>query len=122
VDHYPAPRGYGAPREDTSRTGIRDAAYNEALAVLDYGPLSRRVAFTIWGALVGTRGYPGLLTLAERLATRQPRSWQAFVGAQTGRFTAWKTRLTNPRPAISPAVGEPELVMRCLLAIPGFIV
>jgi hypothetical protein len=58
VDHYPAPRGYGAPREDTSRAGIRDAAHNEALAVLDHGPAARRVAFAIWATLVGTRASP----------------------------------------------------------------
>jgi GT2 family glycosyltransferase len=121
VDHYPAPRGYGVARGDASLAAIRDAAHNEALAVLDYGPVTRRITFTIWGALVGTRDCPGLLTLVERLATRRPRSWEAFAGAQTGRFAAWKTKLATPRPAISPAAGDPELVTHGHDAITGFV-
>ena len=119
VDHYPAPRGYGRAREDAGYAAIRDATHNEALAVLDHGPPARRIAFAIWGALVGTRDSPGLVTLAWRLAARQPQSAEAFAGAQSGRLAAWRTHVSNPRPAPEPAPRAAEHLARVHEAAAG---
>jgi GT2 family glycosyltransferase len=110
VDHYPAPRGYGT-RDDSGGAATRDAAHNEALAVLDHVPVTRGIVFTLWSALVGTRAYPGLMALAARLASRRPGSWAAFAAAQRGRFAAWRT-LATPRPALSRLPGQPEPATR----------
>ena len=110
VRHYPAPRGYGVAREDASIATIRDAVHNEALAVLDHGPPARRAAFAIWGVVVGTRSYPGLLMLALRLASGQRGSWAAFCGSQGGRLAAWKTHLTTRRPHLPSVTDHAEFV------------
>jgi hypothetical protein len=119
VDHYPAPRGYGRAREDAGYSAIRDAAHNEALAVLDHVSLQRRIVFTIWGALIGTRASPGLVTLACGVATGRPRSGEAFVGAQIGRLAAWRTHVSAPRPAVEPAAGQLEQPARVREALTG---
>lgn len=59
VDHYPA------PRPDDPRSGflppaaVETTVHNQTLALLDYLPRVRRLAFLGWAVLVGTRDSPG---------------------------------------------------------------
>ena len=69
VEHFIAPR-FDADqnlRGTFNAEGVRDAAYNEALALLTYLTPARRCAFLLWAFVLGTRGDPGLAQI--------PRLW-----------------------------------------------
>jgi GT2 family glycosyltransferase len=59
VDHYPAPRPDDPRSGSLPPTSVETTVHNQALALLDYLPRMRRIAFLGWAVLVGTRDSPG---------------------------------------------------------------
>jgi GT2 family glycosyltransferase len=70
VEHYPQPRADEA--RDFNATQVRDAAYNETLALLEHLKPAGRVAHLFFAAIVGTRTSPGVVR------------WMRAVGSGTG--------------------------------------
>ena len=90
VDHFVAPR-FDADqnlRGTFNAEGIRDAAYNETLALLTHLPPVRRAAFLLWAVLVGTAGDPGLAQVPRLILRRERRIWERTRAALSGRVAA----------------------------------
>jgi GT2 family glycosyltransferase len=87
VDHYPGDRVEGVDRSELSARVIRESAYNETLAVLEYLPGPARPVFLLWATLVGTRVLPGVVQ-SVRNASKHPKIWNLFAETVKARFQA----------------------------------
>lgn len=89
VDHYPAARSdsaHGRLRR-TSR-GVRNAAHNEALALLKWLPLHRALVALAYGVFVGSSAAPGLLRAVVAVARRDLVTARFLPAALFGRAQA----------------------------------
>lgn len=97
VDHFPGELpGVGDHRALTDPVSLADASHNETVVLLGYLTPLRRVAFLLWGTLVGTRLLPGVLVAAYQLVTQRRRS--ALVRCAVvcqGRLDGWRTWRSN---------------------------
>jgi hypothetical protein len=105
VRHYPAARAWGDQRESVDHEALRDAAHNDALAVLDHFRPLQQLVFGVWSFAVGTSDAPGLAVLARQLLTGAPHPWARFLAAQAGLAAAWRT-YRIPRPGFAAAHTE----------------
>jgi glycosyltransferase involved in cell wall biosynthesis len=82
VEHYPQ------PRVDDSRQfsagELRDATFNETLALLAYLPAWGRAAYVAWAFAVGTSTTPGVAQALRLTHKRGGGVWRLFFGAQAG--------------------------------------
>lgn len=109
VDHRPALRSRGEQRHDERPHVIAMNSHNEALAILDYMGPAGRMAFMVWGLLLGARSVPGLAQTARDVAVGRPDAWERFLAAQRGRAWAWRTHRSSERAQLTgqPAAGAP---------------
>jgi GT2 family glycosyltransferase len=82
VDHYPQPRIDDS--RQFSSIELRDATYNETLALLEHLPPVRRLTYLAWAAAVGTSSTPGLAQALRSLPSRGAASFSQLYGAQRG--------------------------------------
>jgi glycosyltransferase involved in cell wall biosynthesis len=82
VDHYPQPRIDDSRK--FSSIELRDAMYNETLALLEYLPAGRRLAYLAWASAFGTRSTPGLVQAIRSLPSGGTASVSQLYGAQRG--------------------------------------
>jgi GT2 family glycosyltransferase len=82
VDHYPQPRIDDS--RQFSSIELRDATYNETLALLEHLPPGRRLAYLAWASAVGTSSTPGIGQAIRSLPSRGSASWSQLYGAQRG--------------------------------------
>lgn len=108
VDHHPQPRIDDS--RQFSSIELRDAMYNETLALLEHLPRGRRLAYLAWAAAVGTRSTPGLAQAVRLLPSHGPASWWQLYGAQRGLVMGVRAHRRNgARPAEALA---PDQVLR----------
>ncbi len=69
------------------------AIHNETLALLEYLPPTRRIAFLLWAGLLGTRSSPGLLQIPRLLARRGPETLARFAATLAGRAAGMRSYL-----------------------------
>jgi GT2 family glycosyltransferase len=94
VDHHVAPRQDGDvnARGGFEANSFADAVHNETLALLDYLPPARRMAFLAWAAAVGTGAEPGVAQVGRLLARgRTAHLWQRWLATVRGRLDGIKT-------------------------------
>jgi glycosyltransferase involved in cell wall biosynthesis len=102
VDHYPQPRIDDSRK--FSSIELRDATYNETLALLEYLPAGRRWAHLAWAAVLGTRSTPGLAQAIRSLPSCGTASVSQLYGAQRGLVMAMRAyRHDRALSANSPA-------------------
>lgn len=82
VEHYPQPR-VDDSRQFSSRE-LRDATFNETLALLEHLPLRGRAAYLAWAFAIGTSTTPGVAQAVRMMPARGAGGWSLFCGAQTG--------------------------------------
>jgi len=90
VDHYPGQRVDGIDRSEQSLRAVRESAYNEALAVLEFLPRPLRPLFLLWSIVVGTRLLPGLVQYLLN-GTKHPAIGQLFRETVRARLEAART-------------------------------
>jgi glycosyltransferase involved in cell wall biosynthesis len=93
VDHYPQPRIDDSRK--FSSIELRDATYNETLALLEYLPARRRLAYLAWASALGTRSTPGLAQAIRSLPSGGAASVSQLYGAQRGLVMAMRTYRHN---------------------------
>jgi GT2 family glycosyltransferase len=115
VDHHVQ------PRIDATRSfgegEVRDAAFNESLALLEHLPLYKRVVHLAWAVAVGSRSVPGIAQAIRLLPTSGRSQFALLRGNLTGRQQAIATyrRSKRPRssyPSLPAAVPAPGIVDR----------
>jgi len=94
VDHRPQPR-LDEAREFSPRQ-VRDAAYNETLALLEHLTRGGRLAHLLWTTSIGTRTTPGFAQAARSLPRRGDSKLQLLAANLIGRGQAAWTYL-RPR-------------------------
>jgi GT2 family glycosyltransferase len=94
VDHFPQPRLEDSRQFSSSE--LRDATYNETLAVLEYLPAWRGALYVGWCLAIGTRTAPGVAHAIRWLPARGASGWTLFWGAQAGLVEALRSRLRPP--------------------------
>ncbi|MGI5817209.1 MAG: glycosyltransferase family 2 protein [Armatimonadota bacterium] len=67
VDHYPAPRHFGHPRDSDSLQAVTDLSHDYAYVMLKHLPPARRVAFWLFALLVGQHWRYGALRMLAAL-------------------------------------------------------
>ncbi|MEM1013390.1 MAG: glycosyltransferase [Planctomycetota bacterium] len=90
VDHFPSVRTAGDHRQRPRARELSDAAFNEALPILEYLPLPQRPLFLFWAILVGTRRYFGLAQAIRFTPKLGLSAWAQFVATASGRIAATK--------------------------------
>lgn len=92
VDHYPAARHGGDPRDGLTPEALADDVHNETYALLRWLPGRRKLAAFAYGLLVGSRRAPGLLVALEGLVSHGGRAVLVrMTTAQRARFEALRT-------------------------------
>jgi GT2 family glycosyltransferase len=94
VDHRREPRV--AEAREFGPHQVRDAAYNETLALLEHLPPAGQTAHLLWTTAIGIRGVPGLAQSARLLLITGDPKLRLLLGNFTGRGLAVLTYL---RPA-----------------------
>ena len=67
---------------------LENAVYNETIILLENFTPTRRAAFLTWGALIGTKGDPGLLQLVRLLLKRDKNAISRLQATRKGRADA----------------------------------
>jgi glycosyltransferase involved in cell wall biosynthesis len=93
VDHHPQPRIDDSRK--FSSIELRDATYNETLALLEYLPAGRRLAYLVWASALGTRSTPGLAQAIRSLPSSGTASVSQLYGAQRGLVMAMRAYRHN---------------------------
>lgn len=75
VDHYPAPRHYGHPRDSASLQAVTDLSHDNAYVMLKHLPPLRRAAFVLFALTFGQHWRYGVL----RMLVRLPREGRTAV-------------------------------------------
>ncbi|BDI33118.1 hypothetical protein CCAX7_51690 [Capsulimonas corticalis] len=93
VDHHASVRFDEDQRNQFNAVALSNIAHNETIALLDYLPGPRRIAFIVWSILVGTRVCPGLVQVLRLLPKEKAlvisRCKASLSGRKTGR-AAWR--------------------------------
>lgn len=98
VDHYPAIRYDEDQRDARAPIAIQNEAYNETLALLDYLPPARRVAFLLFAFGIGTRATPGFLQWGRLVLSGVPSPAISLIASLRGRIAAiCQWRADQPR-------------------------
>jgi glycosyltransferase involved in cell wall biosynthesis len=94
VEHYPQPRVDDS--REFSAAELRDATFNEALALLEYLPAWGRAGYVAWAFAVGTRTTPGVAQALRLTRSRGAGAWRWFFAAQAGLLAGlaafWRSR------------------------------
>jgi GT2 family glycosyltransferase len=105
VDHFPGHRPSHDPREHTP-AGVRYAAHNETLTLLEHLPVPRRLVFFLYALLVGSWHVPGMAQWI-RMKRRGTESPGALVMASLrGRLDGLRTFWQTGRARASAHAGE----------------
>ena len=91
VDHYPAPRPDDPRSGFLPPTSVETTVHNQALALLDYLPRTRRIAFLGWAVLVGTRDAPGAVQALRVLVTEWRNPIPTVTATLRGIWAAVRT-------------------------------
>lgn len=86
VDHRPQPRTAEVREFDPEQ--VRNAAFNETLALLEYLSLGGRLAHLLWSVAIGTRTSPGFGQSARLLLTAGNPQLRLLLGNLQGRALA----------------------------------
>lgn len=91
VDHYPAQRFDEDQRGAFDRLALINKVHNETLILLNYLPPLRRVAFLMWGIIVGTGSYRGAIQCLRFLSQERTLSVKKTLTTLQGRWYGWRT-------------------------------
>ena len=91
VDHYLGQRFDEDRRNQFNATAFSNMTYNETLSLLEHLTPARRIAFSIWAILIGTRDAWGLVQLLRFLPSQGNLAWQKWLASMHGRWQAWLT-------------------------------
>lgn len=91
VDHYLGQRFDEDRRNQFNATAFSNMTYNETLSLLEHLTPARRIVFSIWAVLVGTRDAWGLVQLLRFLPSQGKLAWQKWLASMHGRWQAWLT-------------------------------
>lgn len=115
VDHDEAPRFDGqrlAALEAEDRS-VADAAYNEALILIEHLSGLRRLAYLMWSSVVGHRASPGLVQAMRFTPKLGRQSWRRWNVARRARREARERAITRSSTASSgPASSKPDRDLR----------
>ncbi len=104
VDHFPAAREHGIPREADRALKVFQNSFNAAYVVLKHVSAPRAAAFLLFAFAVGSTGEPGLaLHLRGRVpgARPEPHLRAAFAGRWSAMRAAWgHRRRGGPTPSL----------------------
>jgi len=109
------------PRVDATRSWgeeeVRDAAYNESLALLEHLPFDKQVIHLAWAVAVGSRSVPGIIQAIRLLPTSGRGQFALLRGNLAGRRQAIATYRRSKRsrssyPSLPGAVPAPGMVDR----------
>jgi glycosyltransferase involved in cell wall biosynthesis len=111
VDHYPAARLGGDPRDGHTPQALADDVHNETYALLRWLPRRRKLVAFAYGVLVGSRRAPGLLVALEGALTPGRRSVLArLMTAQRARLDALRSALGAHRAPADPTLPTVTIV------------
>ncbi|BBC24547.1 glycosyltransferase family 2 protein [Pseudanabaena sp. ABRG5-3] len=91
VDHFRGDRFDEDQRDKFNQLAMLNAVHNETLALLEYLPILRRVAFLGWAIAIGTRDARGLLQWLRFLPKEGNLSSQKLWASWRGRWEGWQT-------------------------------
>jgi glycosyltransferase involved in cell wall biosynthesis len=91
VDHYLGQRFDEDRRDRFNPTAFSNMTYNETLSLLEHLTPARRIVFSIWAVLVGTRDAWGLVQLLRFFPSQGKLAWQKWLASMHGRWQAWLT-------------------------------
>ena len=93
VDHYLAERFDEDIRDRFNSSAFFNEVHNETLAILEHFPVHRRIIFTIWAMLVGTRKAFGLVQLIRFLPQEGKLAidkWLISIRARREGWLSWQ--------------------------------
>jgi GT2 family glycosyltransferase len=67
---------------------LENAVYNESIILLENFTPVQRAAFLAWGAIVGTKGTPGLVQLGRLILRRDRTAFSRLLATRNGRAAA----------------------------------
>ncbi|MES2464080.1 MAG: glycosyltransferase [Armatimonadota bacterium] len=67
---------------------LENAVYNETIIMLENFKPAQRTVYLAWGALVGTKGEPGLIQLGRLLLRRDRNAFSRLIATRNGRAAA----------------------------------
>jgi GT2 family glycosyltransferase len=67
---------------------LENAVYNETIILLENFEPVQRATYLVWGALVGTKGEPGLLQLGRLILRRDRTAFSRLAATRSGRAAA----------------------------------
>jgi hypothetical protein len=67
---------------------LENAVFNETIILLEHLSPGKRAAFFTWGALVGTKGEPGLIQLGRLILRRDRTAFSRLAATRSGRSAA----------------------------------
>ena len=111
VDHYPAARLGGDPRDGLTPEALADDVHNETYALLRWLPGRRKVVAFAYGLLVGSRRAPGLLVALVGVVRhgRGPVLGRLMT-AQRARLEALRSALDARRAPADPTLPAVTIV------------
>ena len=96
VDHYPAPRHYGHPRDSASLQAVTDLSHDNAYVMLKHLPPLRRAAWWVFALSIGQHWRYGFLRMLARLPSEGRTAvmrWRAALrGLREARQTLRRAR------------------------------
>ncbi len=100
VDHFEAPRADAGrvAYVTTAGSDVVDAAYNQALLLLEHLASWHRLIYRLWAALVGSKDSPGAAQAVRLGLTHGVVGWTRWRSASRGRADAFRRRSAD-RPA-----------------------
>ncbi|MFP4248668.1 MAG: glycosyltransferase family 2 protein [Armatimonadota bacterium] len=91
VDHYPAPRHFGHPRDSESLQAVTDLSHDYAYVMLKHLPPARRAAFWAFALLIGQHWRYGALRMLAMLPREGRTAVMRWRAALRGLMEARKT-------------------------------
>lgn len=92
VDHYPAQRHYGHPRDSEALQAVTDLAHDHAWVMFKHLPAARRAGFWLFALLIGQHWRYGLLRMLVMLPREGRTAFLRFRAAMRGLFAAAEGR------------------------------
>ena len=107
VDHYHSQRFDEDQRHQFNYLAMVNKVHNETLTLLNYLPPLGRLAFLIWGILIGTRDHWGLAQCLRFLPSQGNLAIQTWFASAQGQYQGWKTWKASLPPTPAP-IGAKE--------------
>lgn len=104
IEHHLAPRMDRDQRNQFNEVAYADIVHNHTLTLCEYLSPHRRMAYLVWGFLVGTRGEFGLVQVLRHLPSQRWLAVRRGLAAWRGRMAGIKTYLTTSRSSASAVV------------------